>query len=311
MVPTILFGKNRIATKKTLDKIVAALKEKSFEIQRIDGSSVDSTQEILSALETPSLLGAKTAIILSYLSENKPRTVKDNLQAIKNTLSKTKAKLIIYEPYEKSTVIKQAKKWMWKVVEHKETDRRSLPSKINKKLREKGIQTSPYTGKVLAERTGYDENRLETEIEKLSVYQDDIEMLVPEARDSKVWNLINGMLEGDTDEISTQLKRLFVSGEDPTSTLHLIYQQLRKLALFISSGDVAELGVPQFAVPRFQSAAIRFSIESVVEALNYTTEIEFKIKTGQIDAQTGITLLGHRIVRIGTITPRPTPQHAL
>lgn len=319
MVPTVIAGKNRIAASRTLKKLLRGLNKKGYRIKKIDAERLDSPAEILAEIESPPLLGEKTAVIVSYLSENKPGKAKEILQAVKNALPNTKSfsgRLIFYEPYEDSRVVKQAKKWMWRILDHKETSKRGLASHIAKKLKKKGVDADYSLGRKIAERTGFDSNRAETEAEKLGFYfrttgeaaeagkEAAVDQLVPESKESKVWTLLDNVFDGKRKESSAELQRLFETGEDPIQTLHLLYRQFRKLAMFVSltetrggageNVEAKEIGVPPFALKRFKSAAQRLSAEKIAGILETAVLAEYKIKTGRVDPETGVAMIVHK-----------------
>ena len=170
MIPIVVCGQNRVTAKKTLDKIAKKLDTSKYTVTKIQADAIDSAAPILAALESPPLLGGKTAVIIMYLSENTPSKTKSILQTIKNTLTKlpTKTPVVFFEPYEKSHVATKAKKWMWKVIEHAPAQKRELNNVLLKKLRSKGIRIDSNYAYKLTNRLGENDLRHTTDTDKIA-----------------------------------------------------------------------------------------------------------------------------------------------
>jgi len=160
--------------------------------------------------------------------------------------------------------------------------------------------------KELAERTNYDPERLNMEIEKFrlndekkSISIDDVESLTTDTLERDIWSLIDAINESDTVKSMNILENLNKQSVDPNYIISMLARNLRLITLtkFLlekdsSSREIASaLKVPPFLVPNLIKGAKKYSTERLVTIFTKLSNLDFQIKTGQIDGVLGLTLI--------------------
>lgn len=160
--------------------------------------------------------------------------------------------------------------------------------------------------KELAERTNYDPERLNMEIEKFrlndekkSISIDDVESLTTDTLERDIWSLIDAINESDTVKSMNILENLNKQSVDPNYIISMLARNLRLITLtkFLlekdsSSREIASaLKVPPFLVPNLIKGAKKYSNERLVTIFTKLSNLDFQIKTGQIDGVLGLTLI--------------------
>lgn len=160
--------------------------------------------------------------------------------------------------------------------------------------------------KELSERTNYDPERLNMEIEKFrlndekkSISIDDVESLTTDTLERDIWSLIDAINESDTVKSMNILENLNKQSVDPNYIISMLARNLRLITLtkFLlekdsSSREIASaLKVPPFLVPNLIKGAKKYSNERLVTIFTKLSNLDFQIKTGQIDGVLGLTLI--------------------
>lgn len=160
--------------------------------------------------------------------------------------------------------------------------------------------------KELSERTNYDPERLNMEIEKFrlndekkSISIDDVESLTTDTLERDIWSLIDAINESDTVKSMNILENLNKQSVDPNYIISMLARNLRLITLtkFLlekdsSSREIASaLKVPPFLVPNLIKGAKKYSTERLVTIFTKLSNLDFQIKTGQIDGVLGLTLI--------------------
>ena len=168
------------------------------------------------------------------------------------------------------------------------------------------LKIEPDALSELAERTNYDPERLNMEVEKFRLNDekkiisiDDVESLTTDTFERDIWSLIDAINESDTVKSMNILESLNKQSVDPNYTISMLARNLRLITLtkFLlekdsSSREIASaLKVPPFLIPNLIKGAKKYSNERLVTIFTKLSNLDFQIKTGQIDGVLGLTLI--------------------
>ncbi len=158
----------------------------------------------------------------------------------------------------------------------------------------------------LIERTKGNPDRLELEIDKLKTYKydtkkilnADVRLLVSKELDDNIFELVNAVLENDILKVFSIFNDLMVLNTSETVILALLiskFNELYQVKTLTKAGmtknEIADLfKVKPGRIYYLQKAAEQISLEVLKSNINQLTELDYKIKTGQIDKRLGVEL---------------------
>jgi DNA polymerase-3 subunit delta len=158
----------------------------------------------------------------------------------------------------------------------------------------------------LVERTNYDPERASMEIEKFRLNDenkiitlDDVQTLTTDTLERDIWSLIDAINQSDTIKSMTILENLKKQSVDPNYIISMLARNLRLITLTqslleksTSSGEIASaLKVAPFMVPNLIKGAKKYTFKRLVTIYSKLSNLDFQIKTGQIDGVLGLTLI--------------------
>lgn len=304
MIPIVFTGENRRAAKDRFDSTIKLLQSRGKSLNKIDCTNFGSPSDVLANLNTSMLFGDTPSFAILYPSDC-PSGCQKTLVKFVKSLAGRKTPVIIFEPEPKSAFLKEARKALWKIVEYKAKNRFEAKSEIAKAVAPLGQRLTREAKLAFELLLGDDQFRLCAEIKKLSGYPDALTLgvlsdLVPEAKEAKVWKLVDLLFEGKHREARTHAGRLLASGEQPPMISHLLYSQFRKLALFsaLLAEDqntsratlVSQTQIPPFAYDRFRFASQKYSLKKLKKLLVSATELEYETKTGGTNQESALAL---------------------
>lgn len=131
----------------------------------------------------------------------------------------------------------------------------------------------------------------------------DVDAVVPETADDRIFRMIDLALQGQTGEVLTMLKHFYLQGESPFGVFGLLAGQLRTmLAVQVyadnGAGDQAiakRVGRPAFAVRKMAQTGRRFGRKGLKRLINELAELDYQMKTGQVDPEAGVALFMMRL----------------
>lgn len=186
-------------------------------------------------------------------------------------------------------------------------DEKNLKLFVVSLLEQEGKRITETNVSYLLERTGTDMINICNEVEKLINYTMGRDVILPEDIDEVVTTQISGKIFHMIDAIGskqaskalTYYYDLLSVREKPLSILFLITRhfnillQVKNLqALGNNPASISEfVGVPSFAVGKYQAQARNFSSRRLKDALEYCADIEEQIKTGRMLEKIGVELL--------------------
>lgn len=157
------------------------------------------------------------------------------------------------------------------------------------------------TAKLLSEYCSSDMTRIETETAKLIAYvgnggnisSDDVCDMVSKDTEYKIYEMTDFIAQKKFDKALLVIKDMMAKGEPSQRIIVSIYFYFRKLLhVAISDSEIKELaqilGMQEFAVRKVKEQAGKFKKKSLKNAVDMLTDLDYKIKSGLIDADDGM-----------------------
>jgi DNA polymerase-3 subunit delta len=160
--------------------------------------------------------------------------------------------------------------------------------------------------KLFFNRIGRNLLNAKNEVEKLINYVNgrkiitakDVVEVVTKELEQETFALTNAILEKDKEKIITTFQELIKGGKDSTQLLSMIARSMMDnlivnhlLTAEYSQNDVANcMGVSSGRAYYMIKNAKVFHLELIQDRITQLAEIDYKIKTGQIEAMTGLEL---------------------
>ncbi|MCH5211726.1 MAG: DNA polymerase III subunit delta [Oscillospiraceae bacterium] len=137
-------------------------------------------------------------------------------------------------------------------------------------------------------------SNLEHELDKLIsfcdevIYKSDVDRVVSKAVGIKVFDITDGIMEGNTAKVFKIINDMKTQKESAFGTLYLIYSNVEKmlhlkLAGITNKNDAAKLlGGSPWIAGKYLAGASGFTTESLYHMVTRVPEIDFEIKSGEI-----------------------------
>ncbi|RLT43310.1 MAG: DNA polymerase III subunit delta [Chloroflexi bacterium] len=182
---------------------------------------------------------------------------------------------------------------------------------------ERGLSIEPRAIEALTDLVGSNLRTLASELDKLAMYAgaraitaEDVRTLTPQAREERIFDLVDAVVEGRAADALRLLRRMREDGSESASHLFsLIARQLRMMVRaaelieahaapeMISSATGAR-GYPLEKLSRQARAAGRTASEASLRAVEHS---DHSVKTGRLDDDLALELL---VVRLADLAPR-------
>jgi len=282
-------------------------KNPNLEIIPIQGDTEDP-QKVLDLVSSQSLFFQSKLIFIKRIYKNKKKSIfLDDLLTILKT--NTSPDILVF--WEDQKIKSNTKYYKFfkqsNAVEGMDSlNKRTFFQWTKKILKEQNIKIQSDAIKELAEKTNYDPERFQNEIEKLALTDDEgvitkeqVNTLTSDTLEQDIWNLIDSI--NDQNKINSMkiLEKLKLQNVDPNYTISMLARNLRLITLtkFLSSRNksyseiASELAVPPFTVPRLVTASKKYSDEKITKLYTKMSNLDMQIKMGQIDGNLGLTIL--------------------
>ncbi len=325
MIHVILCPDDFLA-QEALEGITGPLRPTEDNVIRLEGEDV-TPEALLGAALTGSFLGARTVVIVRGLlkrfegvtagrgrGRSKAAQLAAWLDAIPQ-LARTPEQTIVafleQGPLRANALLETLRPLarLHDIPAPREQD---LIPRIDRWAQERGVEMSPDARAELARLVGPNLGLLATEVEKLALYANgrpisaaDVQALVGDVREAKVWDLTQAALEGRATDATRALAHLLDEGESPQGLLGLVARELRQVALCLALADAQvpaddlarALGVSPRALPHVRQRAERLR-HRLNEAYDALLDADAAIKRGTLDDQTALFLLIQKLAGV-------------
>lgn len=162
---------------------------------------------------------------------------------------------------------------------------------------------------------GSDMGNIQTEVEKLIGYtwgrevitKEDVDAICTEQISGKIFQMIDDVAAHNVKRALALYHDLLVLREKPMSILYLMIRQFNLLLQIkqlsadgMANAGIAKIvGVPPFAVGKYQTQAKAFSAAALHQAVTAGVRTEEQVKTGQLNEQIAVELLLVQFAALG------------
>jgi DNA polymerase-3 subunit delta len=183
---------------------------------------------------------------------------------------------------------------------------RDLPAWIQERARSTGGHLSSEATTALAALVGPDLRLLDIEIEKLLLYADDrmvtsedVQLLVSQAREAKIFDLMDCVGRRETGRALRLLHRLLDEGEPPLRLLAMLARQIRILIQLREIGEretdpsqvARQLKLHPYVVQKGLPQARNFDLAQLEAAHERVVQTDWAIKSGRSEAVLALDML--------------------
>ncbi|GFI62463.1 putative protein YqeN [Clostridiales bacterium] len=182
-----------------------------------------------------------------------------------------------------------------------------LADMIGKKFAKKGLKAAKSVCIYIVRSCNGDTELIKNESDKLIDYLDgkkevtvaDVDTICQRSPDTKVFALVDAMIAKNADKALEIFRNLLSLNESPFMVLSLITRQFRIILKCksleekgTSANDIAKaIGAAPFVANGALKQAREFSYKSLHEALNKCLKMDYMIKSGGIDAASGVEII--------------------
>ncbi len=218
--------------------------------------------------------------------------------------------------------------------EFRPPEREALLAWISARARARGLQLAPPAVALLAGYVGPDLRALAQEIDKLAAYArgttrpvqaQEVERLVPHAREADIFRLVDAVATGQTRAALIELRTLLSRGEAPGYLLAMLSRQTR---LMLQAQELlapgapgrrdapprrlapeqvrlvqSRLGLPQFAAEKTAEQALRYTPDQLAEMHRLILRADLQTKSSDMEPAVALELL---VADLAEVTRRTT-----
>ena len=190
--------------------------------------------------------------------------------------------------------------------------RNQIADWIRARVMSEGVQASPSAIARLNDLIGPNLRLLDQEIRKLSLYvgdrviqPDDVEMMVPRAREANIFAAVDAILERRP---GVAMRALYQLLDDGASVQYILTMLTRQTRMLIVARHLRERGVDegeignriglkaQFPLRKTLAQAVRFSHEYLAEAHRSLGEADLSYKSGEVRDRVALEMVVARLV---------------
>ncbi len=195
------------------------------------------------------------------------------------------------------------------VVECKKADLSIISRWIKAECTKNNVSIDGETARLIGEYCLSDMTRVEGETNKLIAYAgengritlQDVEGMVARDTEHKIYEMTDFIGKKKFDKALSILKDMLSKGETHQRIITSLYNYFRRLLhASISQKSTAELaeifGIKEFATKKIQEQAKAFKIRGLKSAVDYLTDVDYKIKCGLMNADEGMWISIFRII---------------
>jgi DNA polymerase III subunit delta len=299
----LIHGNQRLLVEDELKKVREKISEDvdlSFNLDVFEAGE-DSLEDALQAADTLPLASDRRYVIIKEAQKLGAPDIK-------------RLKSYVEDPAESSLLILTAVglkagspliRLMEKGGRVKEVSKRrdQIPGWIRSRFKERGLKVSGKAIAYLQDALGEDLMAIEAAVEKIGIFHDgedevDLDEVVPlvaPTAERSIYELVDRVALGDSDQAVKLLRRLMQQGEKPTYILYALARRFRELLLYHAlredgrqAGEIAAyMKLPKnqswMVTKKLKPQATRLNEEGLRKALSLLVRVDWAIKSGEMD----------------------------
>ncbi len=301
-------GKNSYLVKQATQNKVDSLNVDPFNILRYDFLE-NKSDDIIEELQTVAFFADLKIVILSHIEAFDQLTESEQRDWDKYFKNPNPDVVLMIDLDTTLEISKQLDDLLHNytyIEEIKDLEKEEYPSFIVKRLKEEDYFMSLKAIEMLLERTNYEFNLIEQELNKLKIYkfdekeinERDVLSLVPRNLEDNIFELTNSMISKQPAKTLEIYQDLLAQNEDPLRILNFIASKMRELfhaRLLLQKGygkdDIANhFGYSSGRTYYLLKNASSLSVVQLEEQLNRLSQLDYEIKSGQKDKKLGLEL---------------------
>ena len=288
-----LTGNNLFGMKQRLDELTDKFVAKygDLALERYDGEEAEA-EAILEAINSLPFLAPRKMVVVRNASQNKPFS--EQIEQIISSIPET-TDLVIYDPLtDKRTAFYKFLRSKTQLEEYGDLDSRELAKWLVKEADFQGGSLEIGDARYLVERLGPNQQLLSNELQKLTIYnpeinRENIDMLTEPTPQSKIFDLLDAAFKDDKKRALELYEEQRAQKVEPPSILAMLAWQLElitlaKLAKGKNSAEIAkEAGVSPFPISKAATLAKNIADKKLKAMVNEAFEMDLKSKTKNLD----------------------------
>ena len=227
--------------------------------------------------------------------------------------NETSLLLIYWEKADKRRKLYKAMAKYGTVLDFQKLNQRDLSRWINERLKEAGKSMTKQVLDLLIDRSMYliNENKtmeiIANEINQLidhagerqEISQEDVLLVLPQPIEDGIFKLIDYGMTAKKDQALLMLGQFYLQGESPFGVFSLLMRQIRQLIqvkLYQKkyNNDINQIAkdmkLNAYIVRKILRNAQRYSLEKLWDLMVLGADLDFQMKTGEIDQELGLEL---------------------
>lgn len=274
-------------------------------------------QTVIEACETLPLMSERRIVVMRSATGIMKSADKGVIAALENYLAHPSptTTLIIYDdhPDQRKKLFKLFKA-ADAVVSFEQFTRPELVTWLSQRVKRAGKRVDRHTIETFIDQTGYfggDKKKNETTVAKLDnelskvidyvgegeiISAEDVLTVLPKSIEDTVFAMLDYAIGGNKGAALTLLREFYVRGESPIGIFSLLVRQIRQMLQLRllqaektpRSAIAQEVGVSDFILKKIEGKSRRFSVEKLTAMMTEAAELDFKMKTGGVEAAFGV-----------------------
>ena len=306
----LFHGKEPFLSLKNAKSHISLLNnDNSFEILIIEAPERDP-KEFINYFSTQSMFNPKRIILFKRLYDAKYKEdIVEYLLKNPDLENTNDLHLLFWEDQKVPSNTKYFKLFKESTLESSVLNKIQFYSLASELLSQFEISHDRNTVALLSSRVNYSPERLENEIKKINIQNIKTltsEIIIENSTDTlekDIWDLTKSINQNAKEEIFRILESLFKQQTDSTFIISMIARNLRQIVLVkkqmelnLSNKEIcSKLRIPPFTLPELQSSARNSDWEKLSFLYEKLASLDFEIKIGNIDPNTGLLLILNKI----------------
>ncbi len=306
----LFHGKEQFLSLREAKGFLEQLRQENPEFEIVVVEAHDKSPEsIISIVTTNPLFSTSKIIFLKRLFSNKRKEDLVSFLISSFDTLENSYHFVFWEDHKIASNTKFFKAFKKNIQESVLMNKPNFYKWAAEQLEKAGIKSDRATLMLLCQRVNYSPERLINEVDKYEILE--IKTLTKEiitenttdTYEQDIWDLTDAINQDNKVEVFSTLERLYNQQVDPNFIIAMMARNLRLLTqvktLLDKNTDFktisSVLRIPPFTLPQLSLSAKKSEWGKMKYLYEKMASLDFEIKRGNIEPQTGLTLLLNRI----------------
>lgn len=289
----VIAGENAFARRRELAARMSVFVQKhgEFAVERLDGEEADFA-DVKRTLSETSLFAPERLVVLTNPGAHKQ--FQENAEALLTEVPETTQVIVVEtKPDKRTSYYKFLKKQ--ELIDASPLDNRQLSTWAMEYAREQGSAIARGDAQYLVDRVGEDQQRLASEIEKLSaagekITRASIDSLTDKSPQGKIFDLLDAAFAGNLTRAMDLYDEQRAQKVEPQEIMAMIGWQLRQIALakFAKGHSLSEAKISGYGAQKAETAARHMTQQGIRDAVQRLTELDAQSKRSSLDVDEAV-----------------------